>query len=168
VSRLLDFVVERSLTLLSTISELLETIIRLPSELGAEAFQSIWELGEVKHMGALFASWLARIRHRGAFMAIHPCYSRACSALLVCKDWPEVEKLPVEWLRVRTALLSTIPHSHFSRLDPPRLDRIAKNLYHSPFSRYSLLHPRHPHRSPSNRPAQLRRRLHPPVRDCRV
>ncbi|KAI5474356.1 DNA polymerase gamma subunit 1 [Pseudohyphozyma bogoriensis] len=81
-------------------SELLETILRLPSELGAEAFQAIWSQAEVEHVGDLFASWLARIRHRGAFMAIHPCYSRACSALLVCKDWPQIQSLPVAWLNV--------------------------------------------------------------------
>ena len=80
--------------------ELLETILRLPSELGGEGFQRIWSLDEVKHVGALFATWLARVRHRGAFMAIHPCYSRACSALLVCADWPAVQALPVEWLDV--------------------------------------------------------------------
>ncbi|SGZ26074.1 BQ5605_C024g09829 [Microbotryum silenes-dioicae] len=80
--------------------ELLETILRLPSELGADPFRSIWSFEEIQHIGSLFATWLARIRHRGAFMALHPCYSRAAAALLQCKDWPEVKALPAAWLRM--------------------------------------------------------------------
>ena len=99
--------------------ELLETILRLPSELGAEAFQSIWTLDDVKHMGDLFAIWLARIRHRGAFMAIHPCYSRACTALIRCKDWPEVEKLPVEWLDVRALRFPSLHYFAYSSIAGP-------------------------------------------------
>lgn len=88
----------------------METILRLPSELGAEGFQTIWSLDEVKHIGSLFATWLARIRHRGAFMALSPCYSRACSALLLCKDWPEVQELPVQWLQVSSLLYEHSGH----------------------------------------------------------
>ncbi|SCV70448.1 BQ2448_1842 [Microbotryum intermedium] len=80
--------------------ELLETILRLTSELGADAFRLIWSFEEIQHIGSLIATWLARIRHRGAFMALHPCYSRAAAALLQCKDWPEVKALPAAWLRM--------------------------------------------------------------------
>lgn len=77
----------------------------MPSELGAEEFQAIWRLEEVLHIGDLYAIWLTQIRHRGALMAIHPCYARACAALLLCKDWPEVERLPVQWLNVSSPSL---------------------------------------------------------------
>ncbi|GAA5873994.1 hypothetical protein JCM16303_002654 [Sporobolomyces ruberrimus] len=80
-------------------SELLETLLRLPSELGTEEFKNIWRLEEICEMGDLFADWLRRIRHRGASMTLHPCYSRAAGVLLVAgKDWPEVANLPGEWL----------------------------------------------------------------------
>ncbi|KAK4050266.1 hypothetical protein OIV83_003587 [Microbotryomycetes sp. JL201] len=51
--------------------ELLETILRLPTELGTDAFKQVWTTDDVKHIGALFAEWLARIRHRGGYMAMH-------------------------------------------------------------------------------------------------
>ncbi|GAA6058973.1 hypothetical protein JCM10212_001683 [Sporobolomyces blumeae] len=80
-------------------SELLETLLRLPSELGAVAFRSIWTFDEICSIGDLFADWLRRIRHRGAAMTLHPCYARAAGALLVAgEDWPEVGKLPEQWL----------------------------------------------------------------------
>ncbi|KAM0786330.1 hypothetical protein ACM66B_001803 [Microbotryomycetes sp. NB124-2] len=78
--------------------ELLETILRLPTELGPDAFKQVWTLEDVKHIGALFAEWLARIRHRGGYMAVSPCYARASAALLSCKGWSEVSELPFEWL----------------------------------------------------------------------
>ncbi|KAK4051970.1 hypothetical protein OIO90_004500 [Microbotryomycetes sp. JL221] len=78
--------------------ELLETILRLPSELGPEVFKQIWSLNSIKHIGGLFAEWLARIRHRGGYMAVSPCYARACAALLSCKGWPEAAELPFQWL----------------------------------------------------------------------
>ncbi|GAA6027127.1 hypothetical protein JCM8097_002413 [Rhodosporidiobolus ruineniae] len=79
--------------------ELLETILRLPSELGTASFQQVWSYNEIREIGDLFGVWLARIRHRGAFMAVHPCYTRAAAALLVAgKEWEEVRKLPEEWL----------------------------------------------------------------------
>ncbi|GAA5941468.1 hypothetical protein JCM10213_006094 [Rhodosporidiobolus nylandii] len=79
--------------------ELLETILRLPSELGTSAFRQIWSYEEIRAIGDLYGVWLARIRHRGAFMACHPCYTRTAAALLVAgKEWPEVGKLPEEWL----------------------------------------------------------------------
>ncbi|GAA5899201.1 hypothetical protein JCM6882_009282 [Rhodosporidiobolus microsporus] len=79
--------------------ELLETILRLPSELGSTAFRQVWQYDEIRAIGDLFGDWLARIRHRGAFMAVHPCYTRAAAALLAAgKEWPEVGKLPEEWL----------------------------------------------------------------------
>ncbi|GAA5867264.1 hypothetical protein JCM8547_003140 [Rhodosporidiobolus lusitaniae] len=80
-------------------SELLETILRLPSELGTSSFRHIWHYEEIREIGDLFSVWLARIRHRGAHMACHPCYRRAAAALLVAgKEWEEVGKLPEEWL----------------------------------------------------------------------
>ncbi|GAA5977823.1 hypothetical protein JCM11641_006083 [Rhodosporidiobolus odoratus] len=79
--------------------ELLETILRLPSELGSTAFRQVWQYDEIRSIGSLFGDWLARIRHRGAFMGVHPCYTRAAAALLVAgKEWPEVGRLPEEWL----------------------------------------------------------------------
>ncbi|GAA5824054.1 hypothetical protein JCM11251_001502 [Rhodosporidiobolus azoricus] len=79
--------------------ELLETILRLPSELGTVAFRQVWSYNEIRAIGDLYGDWLARIRHRGAFMAVHPCYTRAAAALLAAgKEWPEVGKLPEEWL----------------------------------------------------------------------
>jgi hypothetical protein len=150
----------------------METILRLPSELGAEGFKTIWSLGEVKHIGSLFATWLARIRHRGAFMALSPCYSRACSALLLCKDWPEVQGLPVQWLQVRSSFAErlSVPKLIFSSspTEPHRLDRLAKDLHHSSLGRYPLLHPRHSHRRSPHRQSQLRPRLPSPTRDRRV
>jgi hypothetical protein len=86
---------------------LLETILRLPSELGAEVFDSIWPLEDVKRIGDLFAVWLAKIRHRGAFMAIHPSYTRAAAALLRCTDRVQVQNLPYVWLDVSTFLSSS-------------------------------------------------------------
>ncbi|GAA6017403.1 hypothetical protein JCM11491_006645 [Sporobolomyces phaffii] len=80
-------------------SELLETLLRLPSELGADAFRAVWQLDDIREMADLFADWLRRIRHRGASMTLHPCYSRAAGVLLVAgKDWPEVGELPAQWL----------------------------------------------------------------------
>ncbi|GAA5994531.1 hypothetical protein JCM5350_006387 [Sporobolomyces pararoseus] len=80
-------------------SELLETLLRLPSELGTSAFRTVWKLEEIHEMGDLFADWLRRIRHRGAAMTLHPCYSRAAGVLLTAgKDWLEVGNLPAEWL----------------------------------------------------------------------
>ncbi|KAL8286525.1 hypothetical protein RQP46_004542 [Phenoliferia psychrophenolica] len=81
-------------------SELVETLLRIPSEHGVEQLRTIWNLDDIKHIGDLYATWLALIRHRGAFMAIHPCYSRACSTLLKCEGWSEVQGLPVAWLDV--------------------------------------------------------------------
>ncbi|GAA5888047.1 hypothetical protein JCM5296_005415 [Sporobolomyces johnsonii] len=79
--------------------ELLETVLRLPSELGTSSFRFVWHYEEVCEIGELFAVWLRRIRHRGAAMALHPCYSRAAGALLAAgKDWPEVGALPEQWL----------------------------------------------------------------------
>ncbi|CEQ41609.1 SPOSA6832_03343, partial [Sporobolomyces salmonicolor] len=79
--------------------ELLETVLRLPSELGTSSFRFVWHYEEVCEIGELFAVWLRRIRHRGAAMALHPCYSRAAGALLTAgKDWPEVGALPEQWL----------------------------------------------------------------------
>ncbi|GAA5960789.1 hypothetical protein JCM3765_000817 [Sporobolomyces pararoseus] len=80
-------------------SELLETLLRIPLELGTPAFRTVWKLEEIHEMGDLFADWLRRIRHRGAAMTLHPCYSRAAGVLLTAgKDWPEVGNLPAEWL----------------------------------------------------------------------
>lgn len=88
---------------LSVDSELLETLLRLPSELGSDAFRSVWRYEEIGEMGDLFADWLRRIRHRGAAMTLHPCYARAAGVLLVAgQDWPEVGKLPAQWLNVST------------------------------------------------------------------
>lgn len=82
-------------------SELLETLLRLPSELGTTAFRSVWRFEEIGEMGDLFADWLRRIRHRGAAMTLHPCYARAAGVLLIAgQDWPEVGKLPAQWLNV--------------------------------------------------------------------
>ncbi|KAK4700043.1 thyroid adenoma-associated protein, partial [Phenoliferia sp. Uapishka_3] len=78
--------------------ELVETLLRIPSEPSVDQLRVIWSLDDIKHIGDLYATWLALIRHRGAFMAIHPCYSRACSTLLKCGGWPEVQALPVAWL----------------------------------------------------------------------
>lgn len=89
--------------------ELLETILRLPSELGSEAFQEVWHYDEIREIGELFGVWLARIRHRGAFMGVHPCYTRAAAALLVAgREWPEVGKFPEQWLDVRLPPLSPL------------------------------------------------------------
>ncbi|GAA5933380.1 tRNA methylation protein TRM732 [Sporobolomyces koalae] len=80
-------------------SELLETLLRLPSELGTDAFRSVWQYDEICEMGDLFADWLRRIRHRGAAMTLHPCYARAAGVLLIAgQDWPELGKLPAQWL----------------------------------------------------------------------
>ncbi|GAA5895288.1 tRNA methylation protein TRM732 [Sporobolomyces salmoneus] len=80
-------------------SELVETLLRLPSELGSTAFQAVWNYDEICEMGELFADWLRRIRHRGASMSLHPCYSRTAGVLLVAgKEWNEAGELPAKWL----------------------------------------------------------------------
>lgn len=134
-------------------SELVETLLWLPSEAGSEQLRTIWHLDEIEHIGDLYATWLALIRHRGAFMAIHPCYSRVCSTLLRCKGWPEVQALPVAWLDVSASPIPSCGKifAHFPLslpLDPPRLDRLQENLHHStkrfaslPFHFYWLLPP---------------------------
>lgn len=84
--------------------------MRLPSELGTEVFKQIWKFEEIQHVGSLFSTWLGRIRHRGAFMGLHPCYSRVCLVLETTKNWEEVQVLPREWLEVSfLSLLSSFP-----------------------------------------------------------
>ncbi|BGP49684.1 hypothetical protein JCM10450v2_005589 [Rhodotorula kratochvilovae] len=79
--------------------ELLETILRLPSELDTESFRQVWSLDEIRAIGELFGTWLRLARHRGTVANLHPCYTRSAGALLAAgKNWPEVGKLPEEWL----------------------------------------------------------------------
>ncbi|KAM0754870.1 hypothetical protein T439DRAFT_321926 [Meredithblackwellia eburnea MCA 4105] len=81
-------------------SALVESLLCIPIERGPELFKAIWSFDSIKHIGDLYATWLALVRHRGAFMAIHPCYSRICAALLKCQFWPDVVALPHIWLSV--------------------------------------------------------------------
>lgn len=92
--------------------ELLETILRIPAGLDLESFQSTWSVEEIVHMGELYAVWMAKVRHRGTVMALHPCYARVASALLLCKEWPEVQTLPLLWLDVSTFSLPYLVLRH--------------------------------------------------------
>ncbi|PWN90713.1 hypothetical protein FA10DRAFT_301922 [Acaromyces ingoldii] len=56
-----------------------------------------WTEAQVRSVGERFNMWLSLVRHRGAFSTIYPSYLMAASAL-VRKDWPEVAKLPADWL----------------------------------------------------------------------
>ncbi|GAA6057628.1 hypothetical protein JCM3770_005003 [Rhodotorula araucariae] len=79
--------------------ELLETILRLPSELDTESFRQVWSLDEIRAIGELFGTWLRLARHRGTVANLHPCYTRSAGALIAAgKNWPEVGRLPEEWL----------------------------------------------------------------------
>ncbi|GAA5880079.1 hypothetical protein JCM3774_003302 [Rhodotorula dairenensis] len=79
--------------------ELLETILRIPSEFDTEAFRFVWRYDEVCAIGDLFGAWLRLARHRGTVANLHPCYTRTAAALLVAgKAWPEVNELPRKWL----------------------------------------------------------------------
>ncbi|GEM08658.1 proteophosphoglycan ppg4 [Rhodotorula toruloides] len=80
--------------------ELLETILRIPSELDADAFRQIWHFDEIEAIGDLFGTWLRLARHRGTVANLHPCFSRSAAALLVSgKRWQEVGELPGQWLK---------------------------------------------------------------------
>ncbi|BGP33485.1 hypothetical protein JCM10296v2_005289 [Rhodotorula toruloides] len=80
--------------------ELLETILRIPSELDADTFRLIWNLDEIRAIGDLFGTWLRLARHRGTVANLHPCFSRSAAALLVAgKRWKEVGELPGNWLK---------------------------------------------------------------------
>ncbi|GAA5841760.1 hypothetical protein JCM9279_003095 [Rhodotorula babjevae] len=79
--------------------ELLETILRIPSELDTASFRQVWDYDEIRAIGELFGTWLRLARHRGTVANLHPCYTRSAAALLVAgKEWPEVGKLPERWL----------------------------------------------------------------------
>lgn len=83
-------------------SELLETILRIPSEFDTAAFRFVWRYDEVCEIGDLFGTWLRLARHRGTVANLHPCYTRTAAALLVAgKEWQEVNELPRKWLDVR-------------------------------------------------------------------
>ncbi|GAA6013372.1 hypothetical protein JCM8202_003123 [Rhodotorula sphaerocarpa] len=80
--------------------ELLETILRIPSEFGTEAFEQVWHLDEICAIGDLFGSWMRLARHRGTVANLHPCYTRSAEALMAAgKDWAEVQQLPRVWLQ---------------------------------------------------------------------
>lgn len=82
--------------------ELLETLVRLPSELDTASFRQIWSYDELAAVGELFGTWLRLARHRGTVANLHPCYTRSAGALLAAgKEWPEVGRLPELWLDVR-------------------------------------------------------------------
>lgn len=90
-------------------SELLETILRIPSEFGAEAFEQVWHLDEICAIGDLFGSWMRLARHRGTVANLHPCYTRSAEALMAAgKDWAEVQQLPRVWLQVGVAPRSAL------------------------------------------------------------
>ncbi|GAA5990105.1 hypothetical protein JCM10908_005823 [Rhodotorula pacifica] len=79
--------------------ELLETILRIPSEFDTAAFRFVWQYEEICEIGDLFGTWLRLARHRGTVANLHPCYTRTAAALLVAgKAWPEVNELPRKWL----------------------------------------------------------------------
>ncbi|GJN90356.1 hypothetical protein Rhopal_003367-T1 [Rhodotorula paludigena] len=79
--------------------ELLETLVRLPSELDTASFRQIWSYDELAAVGELFGTWLRLARHRGTVANLHPCYTRSAGALLAAgKEWPEVGRLPELWL----------------------------------------------------------------------
>ncbi|GAA5902144.1 hypothetical protein JCM8208_002487 [Rhodotorula glutinis] len=79
--------------------ELLETILRIPSELDTASFRQVWSYDEIRAIGELFGTWLRLARHRGTVANLHPCYTRSAAALLAAgKEWPEVGKLPEQWL----------------------------------------------------------------------
>ncbi|KPV74232.1 uncharacterized protein RHOBADRAFT_54083 [Rhodotorula graminis WP1] len=79
--------------------ELLETILRIPSELDTASFRQVWSYDEIRAIGELFGTWLRLARHRGTVANLHPCYTRCAAALLAAgKEWPEVGKLPERWL----------------------------------------------------------------------
>ncbi|GAA5998529.1 tRNA methylation protein TRM732 [Rhodotorula paludigena] len=79
--------------------ELLETLVRLPSELDTASFRQIWSYDELVAVGELFGTWLRLARHRGTVANLHPCYTRSAGALLAAgKEWPEVGRLPELWL----------------------------------------------------------------------
>ncbi|BGP09501.1 hypothetical protein JCM10049v2_005374 [Rhodotorula toruloides] len=80
--------------------ELLETILRIPSELDTDTFRQIWHLDEIRAIGDLFGTWLRLARHRGTVANLHPCFSRSAAALLVAgKRWKEAGELPGNWLK---------------------------------------------------------------------
>lgn len=86
------------------VADLLETVLRLPCEAPGSVVRDVWTVSDFDSMGKCYTTWSTEIRHRGAYMALFPCYSRCCGALLSMDNWDEVRTLPIQWLNVSVSL----------------------------------------------------------------
>jgi hypothetical protein len=81
----------------------------------AEPSSAVWRIDQVTWVSNLFATFMLKVRHRGAFESIANSFSAYCALLCSKTDHPEIAAQPANLLHAQLEELLLSPHLSTTR-----------------------------------------------------